>query len=110
MSWLGRVQHDLVKRMLWGARDRREVGGAVIAGELRAELVDGEGAAITAMALWEALRAEAPADFDPDALAAFGRALAEAVAAAERDDLAGVLALEDAFAALRNQANTEGRR
>jgi hypothetical protein len=48
MSWLGRVRHDLVKRMVWAARDRREMGGDVVAGELRARLIDEEGRDATA--------------------------------------------------------------
>ena len=108
MSWLGRVQHDLVKRMLWAARDRREMGGAVRAGELRARLVDEEGRAVSAEALWASLRAEAPEGVDSAVLEGFGRAIARAEAAAERDDLIGVLALEEAFAQLR--ATIEGRR
>jgi hypothetical protein len=107
MSWLGRVRHDLVKRMVWGARDRREMGGAVVAGELRVQLVDEEGRDASAAEVWAVLRGEAPGEISPEALEAFGEALAGAVAAAERDDLAGVLALEGAFERLR--ATTEGR-
>jgi hypothetical protein len=92
--WLARVRHDLVKRLLWPARDRRDVGGTPAPGELRAALIDDEGAATTAAALWEALAAEAPAGA---ALEDFARALGGAVAAADAGDVAGVLALDPAF-------------
>jgi hypothetical protein len=98
--WLGRVNHDLVKRLLWPARDRRELGGAPSPGELAVGFVDHEGAPIGAAALWEELRQEAPAAVPPEALAAFTRALDGALAAATAGDLDGVLALGDAFADL----------
>jgi hypothetical protein len=100
-DWLGRVQHNLLKRLLWPARDRRDLGGAAPRGELRPRLVDEEGRPVSPQDLWQSLRADAPAQATTAALDAFGRALDEAVAAAERDDAAGVLRLEDAFAALR---------
>jgi len=97
LEWLARVRHDLVKRLLWPARDRRELGGAPAPGELVPTLIDGEGRAITAEALWTELRGEAPATL---ALDGFGAALARAVAAAEAGDVAGVLAFEADVAAL----------
>jgi len=96
-AWLARVRHDLVKRLVWPARDRRDVGGPVAPGELVAALVDEEGRPTDAGALWAALAGEAPPGAD---LPPFGRALQQAVAAAQADDLPGVLALEAAFAAL----------
>ena len=95
-EWLRRVRHDLVKRLLWPARDRREMGGAVRPGELQAAFVDDEGNPASAEAIWADLRAVAPAPEHP-ALDAFEIALLSALAAARRDDLAGVLALEPAF-------------
>src|SRR5436190_13766699 len=97
-DWLARVQHDLVKRLLWPARDRRDLGGDPAPGELVADLVDDEGNPTTPAALWNALRAEIPAA--PGPLDAFGAALERAVAAAQRGDLEGVLALDGAFRAL----------
>jgi len=97
-DWLARVQHDLVKRLLWPARDRRDLGGAPAPGELVPSLVDGEGNPTTAAALWTALRRESSAP--PAPLDAFGAALDQAVAAAQRGDLEGVLALDGAFRAL----------
>ena len=97
-DWLARVQHDLVKRLLWPARDRRDLGGAPAPGELVASLVDDEGNPASPAALWTALRAEIAAD--PAPLDAFGAALDGAVAAAQRGDLEGVLALDGAFRAL----------
>jgi hypothetical protein len=93
-AWLARVRHDLVKRLLWPARDRLDVGGVPAPGELVAALIDAEGRAVTATDLWAALRAEAPAGL---ALGAFEQALARALAAADAGDIAGVLALEPAF-------------
>jgi hypothetical protein len=96
-TWLARVRHDLVKRLLWPARDRLDAGGAPAPGELVAALIDGEGRPVTAAVLWRALRAEAPSGL---ALDGFERALASALVAAEAGDVAGVLALEPAFDAL----------
>ena len=96
-DWLARVRHDLVKRLVWPARDRRDVGGVPAPGELSPRLIDDEGAAISADALWAALAAEAPPAAD---VAAFGAAVTHAVAAADAGDMQGVIALEAAFAAL----------
>jgi hypothetical protein len=94
-AWLGRVNHDLCKRLLWPARDRRALGGPVRPGELIAQLTDDEGKPATALACWRLLRAEAPPL--PEALDGFERAVADAERAAAADDLSGVLALEAAF-------------
>jgi hypothetical protein len=103
-AWLARVQHDLVKRLLWPARDRRDLGGAPAPGELVPRLIDHEGAPITAAALWAALSAEAPmgaANSPADAARArFAEALALALASGQAGDVAGVLRLEAAFAEL----------
>jgi hypothetical protein len=93
-EWLARVGHDLVKRLLWPARDRRDLGGAVVPGELVVRLVDDDGAPTTAAAVWQGLATEAPAS---RLLADFERALVRAIEAAARDDLEGVLALEVAY-------------
>jgi hypothetical protein len=94
-AWLARVRHDLLKRVLWPARDRRDRGGAPRPGELVAALIDDDGRPITAAALWATLAAEAPAP--AAALAGFATALATALAAAAAGDVGGVLALEPAF-------------
>ncbi len=60
-AWLGLVNHDLVKRLLWPARDRRALGGPVQPGELVVVLADGDGSPHSAEQTWQALRAEAPA-------------------------------------------------
>jgi hypothetical protein len=104
-SWLARVRHDLVKRLLWPARDRRDAGGAPAPGELSPDLVDEEGRPVTAEALWAALASEAPPGA---ALAAFEEALGRAVAAAAAGDVAGVLALDGAFEALARSLEREG--
>jgi hypothetical protein len=111
-GWLARLQHDLVKRLLWPARDRRDLGGAPAPGELVAPLIDEEGAPTTAAALWAALRAELTAktrSADGVALARFGEALQGALAAAEAGDLAAVLALESAFAELARSLDESDR-
>ncbi len=110
-SWLARLRHDLVKGLLWPARDRREMGGAPAPGELVPSLIDGEGRPITAAALWETLSAGAPAGLDAAALDAFGAALGRALAAAAAGDVAGVLALEAAVEALERLVRSlEGRK
>ena len=95
-AWLRRLRHDLVKRLLWPARDRRDLGGQVQPGELIVSLVDDEGNPAPAEGIWAGLRDAAPAPAHP-ALASFASALDEAVAAAQRDDVDAVLALESAF-------------
>jgi hypothetical protein len=96
-EWLARVRHDLVKRLVWPARDRRDLGGPVGPGELVAALIDDEGAPIGAIALWERLRQDAPAPDKTDLLDGFEAAVQAAMHAAAADDLDGVLALEAAF-------------
>jgi hypothetical protein len=98
--WLARLRHDLVKRLLWPARDRRELGGVPAPGELVPSLIDGEGRPVTAAALWASLRAEAPPGLAPAALDAFDAALARAATAATAGDVAGVLAFEAEVEAL----------
>lgn len=94
--WLQRVRHDLVKRLVWPARDLRDLGGTLVPGELCAKLVDDEGRPATAKDVWANLKDVAPDPSHP-ALAAFEPAFLDSVAAARRDDLVGVLALESAF-------------
>ncbi len=101
--WLARVRHDLVKRLVWPARDRRDAGGEPAPGELAPRLVDEEGQPTDAGALWRTLASEAPSELD---LSAFEAALSHATAAAEVGDLDGVLALEPAFAALGELARS----
>lgn len=96
-DWLARLRHDLVKRLVWPARDRRDLGGPVRPGELAVSLSDDEGAPIGAPALWAQLRAEAPRSVGPSALDSFEAALHSALRAAATDDVTGVLALEAAF-------------
>jgi hypothetical protein len=103
VPWLARLRHDLVKRLLWPARDRRDAGGMPAPGELVPRLVDEEGQPIGAEALWSALRADAPAGL---ALDAFSHALDRALAAASAGDVARVLSLEAAFEALERLARS----
>jgi hypothetical protein len=95
-DWLRRLRHDLVKRVLWPARDRQDMGGTVQPGELVARLVDDEGKLASVEEIWAVLRAEAPAAAHPG-LARFEAALMKSTQAARQDDLPGVLALETAF-------------
>jgi hypothetical protein len=99
-AWLARVRHDLVKRMLWPARDRRDLGGEVRDGELVANLIDDEGHPITAVALWQGLDQDAPGGITATARTAFAEAVARADAGAQENQLEPVLALEAAFEAL----------
>jgi hypothetical protein len=103
--WLARLQHDLVKRLLWPARDRRELGGEPAPGELVPRLIDDEGQPISPADLWTLLRAESPSP--PAALDRFEVALRDAVAAATRGDLDGVLALDGAFRALASSTGKD---
>ena len=96
-EWLARVRHDLVKRMVWPARDRRDMGGTPAPRELVPDLIDEEGRAIAPLGLWAALAADAPPGTE---IAAFQAAVARAAAAAEAGDVHGVIALEAAFAEL----------
>src|SRR5262245_53834303 len=96
-DWLSRLRHDLLKPLLWPARDRREMGGNPAPRELVPAVIDGEGRPIAAAALWAALRADAPPGL---ALEAFDAALGRALAAADAGDVAGVLALEAEIDAL----------
>jgi hypothetical protein len=96
--WLARLRHDLIKRLVWPARDRRELGGAPAPGELVAHLVDDEGAPTTPHALWGAMVADGPRDEAP--ILRFEEALTRAVSASAAGDVDGVLALEAAFDAL----------
>jgi hypothetical protein len=105
-EWLARVQHDLVKRLLWPARDRRDLGGSPAPGELLPHLIDDEGQPISPLALWSGLQAEAP-EVSAAVLEAFGAALDRAVTAAEGGDVEGVLALDGAFRALARALQQE---
>jgi len=99
-AWLARVRHDLIKRVLWPARDRRDLGGPVCEGELVAQLIDDEGRPFSASALWRALLADAPATLSNESARDFAAALDAACAGALADQLEPVLALEAAFAEL----------
>lgn len=95
-EWLRRVRHDLLKPLLWPARDRRDMGGPVEPGELVVRLlVNSEGQPVPPQDLWAALKREAPGPHA--ALARFQLALMRVLAAAQHNDLQGVLALESAF-------------
>lgn len=105
--WLSRLRHDLVKRVLWPARDLVDAPTSPTAAEaaaLRAGLVDliaPDGSPATARALWRRFRADAPAAVPAAALDAFEQALEAAATAVESRPPAEaaqvVLRLEPAF-------------
>ena len=105
--WLSRLRHDLVKRVLWPARDLLDSGVAPTAAEaaaLRAglhDLVAPDGSPATASDLWRRFRMDAPASVPAAALDAFEQALtaAETAVATRPPDEAAqvVLRLEPAF-------------
>jgi hypothetical protein len=101
-DWLARVRHDLVKRLVWPARDRRDAGGVPAPGELAPRLIDDEGRPISAAELWSLLAADAPPGAD---LAPFGAAVGRAAAAGNANDVDGVIALEAAYSDLARSLN-----
>jgi hypothetical protein len=107
-QWLARVRHDLVKRLVWPARDRRDLGGPVARGELIATVIDEQGSPIAAALLWAELRGDAPASVPLPALDTFGAVISAAVKAAAADDIAGVLTLEPAFEELARVMKSQG--
>lgn len=109
--WLRDLRHDLLKHALWYARDLRDAGGAPTPGDARAlrravlELRDSEGAVVTALGLWRALRPEAEADGVPagrlDAFEAAVRAAEEAAGAlGDRSTPEEILRAQDRLLAL----------
>jgi hypothetical protein len=120
-AWLSRLRHDLVKRAVWAARDLREASrepGEAELLQLRRglfDLRDEDGRVSAATALWERLRADAPA-LPPAALDAFGAAVRRAeqavsgLAANPRSwpaVLDAVLHIEQAFADLARTLEQE---
>jgi len=102
-AWLARVRHDLVKRMVWPARDRRDLGGPVVSGELVTKVIDGEGQPSTVGEVWRALLADAPGEIPQAVVRVFTAALEKAEAGARTDHLDPVLALDPAFEELARQ-------
>jgi hypothetical protein len=107
--WLRDLRHDLVKRAVWPARDLRDSGEQDLAALRRGlmELSDAEGRPVTALRLFEGMRAAAPCS--PAACDAFAQALQAAVNALDSPwpaPLHAVLGLEDAFSALARSLET----
>ena len=107
--WLRALRHDLVKRAVWPARDLRDSGEQDVEALRRGltQLRDAEGAPITAIGLFERMRADAP--FPAKDCDRFARALQDAVNALDSPwpaPLQAVLALEDAFGALERSLET----
>lgn len=96
--WLSRVHHDLIKRLLWFARDCRDAGREPTEGELVAIVYDEEGKPVDAERLWEDLCETAPTSVG---LQDFGSSLRACLEAARNNDLPGVLQLDAAFERLR---------
>jgi hypothetical protein len=99
--WLQRLHHDLVKRVLWTARDCAETGTKPLPGELAVGLLDEAGRSISPRALYQKLAADAPDGVD---LTEFTRAFEACLRAAEADDVQGVLRLQQAYDDLSAQA------
>ena len=105
--WVSRLRHDLVKRVLWPARDLVDAGVPATPAEaaaLRAglgDLIAPDGSPATARDLWRRFRAEAPAGVPAAALDAFEQALEAAATAVESlppaEAAQVVLRLEPAF-------------
>ena len=109
--WLKALQHDLVKRAVWPARDLRDCGGRDLTA-LRCglfDLIDKDGDPVTAQDLWERLREQAPPGVEK-ATARFGQALQAAIAGLSRPwpaPIDSILALENAFADLARAVEPE---
>lgn len=106
-EWLARLRHDLVRPLVWRARDVREDESITDEGEKRrvlasvlGELYDAEGRSITALALWEELAAAAPPSLDAEAHQAFAGAVAHAVEALSRVTTQPLQRIEDAYDAI----------
>ena len=107
--WIKTLRHDLVKRAVWPARDLRDSGERDVEALRRGlmQLCDAEGAPITAQALFDRMRRDAPCP--AAACDAFAGALQGAVAALDSAwpaPLVAVLALEDAFSDLARSLET----
>jgi hypothetical protein len=112
--WLKALRHDLVKRAVWPARDLRDLSGQDLPLLRRGlfELTDEEGARVTAEALWQRMRAQAPPGSGA-ACEAFQAALQRAIAGLESPwpgPLDAILALEPAFDALARAVDSTERR
>jgi hypothetical protein len=122
--WLARVRHDLIKRVLWAARDLRDTGAAPGPADVRAlraglrELVDPEGTPIDARSLWALLLRDSPSEarspLFEEAARALGEALERAAAAVDQLDrdparaaaaVQETLRIEPAFEALARSMN-----
>lgn len=105
-EWLARLRHDLVRPLVWRARDVRE-DDMMADGEKRRllaavldELYDGEGRPITALALWQEIAADAPASLDARARQGFADALAHAVEVVSRVRTTPEHPIDAAYAAI----------
>ena len=112
-AWLGRVRHDLVKPLVWPARDLVDLGRPLQPGDLAelqralTRLIDQAGQPVTMTALWRQLRAEAPATLAAAALDRFEQALQRVEPACRSDVRAAIgalLALEQALIELAHSA------
>jgi hypothetical protein len=108
--WLARLRHDLLKPVLWRARDLDASGQRPGHDDLAAfrrallEVADENGKPTTACSWWRERRRQAPATLPGSALDAFEMALAAAEDAMSEQDapaaLAAIRRLEAAFASL----------
>jgi hypothetical protein len=112
-AWLGRLRHDLVKPLVWPARDLLDLGRPLQPTDLAelerslTRLIDQAGTPVTLTALWHQLRAAAPATLPAAALDRFELALLQVEPACRTDVPAAVRALiglEQALAELIRSA------
>ena len=111
--WLARLKHDLVKQVVWRARDLRDLGQHATPADMAAlgrallELRDGEGRAVDAVGLWDAFMGDPDAPPRQASIDDFGRAVRSAQDAvvaqapeAPEVVMSKVLDLETAFDAM----------
>lgn len=97
--WLARLRHDLVKPLVWPARDLVDLGQPLQPSDLAelqrslTRLIDQAGTPVTVTELWCQLRAAAPAIVPAAALDRFEQALQQVELACRQDAQAAVTAL-----------------
>lgn len=115
--WLARVKHDLVKRMVWPARDLADTASPCTPPNIQLlrdgalDLRNDDGDTTDAVQLWQTLVRDAPGCVLPQALERFGLAVAHAQQAVLgvsphewHQTLCTLLALEQAFETLSQEA------
>jgi len=112
-DWLRRARHDLVKPLVWTARDLVDLGRPLLATDLAemrralGQLIDQAGTSVTMDELWRQLRTVAPVAIPAGALDRFEQALQQVALACHADAQTAadaLLALEPAFEQLAQSA------